>query len=226
MEEEEDYIKYTGRRVPIIDLVLTWVWNKYGYGKYPVDPDQKEKQLKTFWEYQKNFPIEKRILMYPLHVAIFKEKFKDATELDFLFQEIKNQNSNLEQAMHQYDEQTQIIIWIKRYIDFLENKQKNLLNPQESERDLKYKLCLPYNKTITIGIFIGLCDSITFGFKSDYALAKYLEKNVLYDNDKPLKDCMQEVSKYRNHERDNLKIENLLKEKFNKLKMRTNEDLV
>jgi len=194
-----------------------------GLLRYPKNPTAE--QLNVFWHFQYNWSLKIRIETYQRRLNHFLSMFVDADEGDFICEELKTSKEIEEHCVSTTSAESQVGIWLRKYIKFLLVKQHELDTLTEVLVTIKDRLPFSMNKTETIAFFILLYDKGIIKCATDYELAKHIEKHAFYDTNKPLSHIMQEISKYRNSERPIDSFAAKLKEKLGDCLIRTKDDL-
>jgi hypothetical protein len=178
------------------------------------------------WETENKTDGNARICLYDRKLRSFLQKFTSANEEDFIRREMTALNLVLKSVNMNDPVQESAYYHAKKYNEFLKERQeeialiKSKINDESSgDKPLSFYT----NRTQTVAIFLLLKDSGFFGGVSDYRLAKFIEKNVLYDGNKPMTGIANEISQLRDFEKDPKKQEEYLKNILSNAEIKTND---
>jgi hypothetical protein len=187
------------------------------YGIWPNEKNTDgEISFDKFWTHQVNWSLDSRILTYPYRLKLYLKYFPGSIEEDFLNYEIKNSEAILSIPWSTI-EQPHIAIILRKYLEFLAGLLSDIKNSHSKE-----KIASPYGLTDFVGVLTAFADRGFIKVRSDFQLARHIENNYLYNINKPIKNCKQIISNYRNYKYDSERIEKLIND--TKFKIRTIDD--
>jgi len=165
-----------------------------------------------------------RIRTYSSKLKAFLLKNISATEESFITREINENKWILEKKNLSDPIEVSVYYHYEKYDNFLKDRLRDLKAEQNREKaELIEDKPLPFllNRSQTVAFMVMLMDSGIINPMKDYRLAKFIEKNFLYDNDKPMKEIANEISQFRNHTKNPETQEEYLKDIFSRAKIKT-----
>lgn len=179
-----------------------------GYGILPLPHERDDKAMRTFWDYQTGWSLDARIESFPQRKDWYLKNCNwdvRPTELDFIKYERKK-IEEMENLIWALPEQYYLSCVLREYCAFLDGVESEIkAGPSPNKKSS------PESLIVLVGMLLCIEDSGIAKCRSDYQLAKHIENNYLYDTDKPINNCAQIISRYRNCEHDNEKIETVMK---------------
>ena len=181
---------------------------------------------RKFWEYQSTFNPIDRVKAFSSLFKKYKLEYESASEKDFIIEELKKHKRWLDIINQTNNDQKRAYYHIKRYVEHLEKLYLDVIEDESNIKDKKdRKLAFTLNRVETVAFMTLLMDAGLIVHTTDYALARFMEKHLLYEIDKPLKHIRSEISELRRLEKDPKKYEDHIKNILSNASIKTNDDL-
>ncbi|MGZ3919069.1 MAG: hypothetical protein ACXVNM_01195 [Bacteroidia bacterium] len=146
----------------------------------------------------------------------YLKRYPAATEIDFVREDIKQTTKAMAVINPESAREKNIYLVFTNHKDFLKRELVLLKRERDNAGLLGRPFPFKTSRVEVAGLFTLLFDAGVLDFKSEYAMAKFIEQSCLYSGNKKMSAIASAISQYRNHGKSTGSMETFWKDIFNK----------